>query len=197
MVMRFILGAAGLLIAGVAVAGAPGVSSAADSKIFAMRSAQACVAEARGRVTLNALGIAETLHVEVSGLPKNTDFDFFVIQVPGKPFGLSWYQGDIETDSEGNGVADFIGRFSKETFIVAPGVAPAPKVFPTDATSNPATPPVQLYHLGIWFNSPADALKQGCDPSTTPFNGTHTAGTQVLNTSNFGNLNGPLRSFSP
>ena len=87
--MRFILGAAGLLIAGVAVAGAPGVSSAADSKIFAMRSAQACVAEARGRVTLNALGIAETLHVEVSGLPKNTDFDFFVIQVPGKPFGLS------------------------------------------------------------------------------------------------------------
>jgi hypothetical protein len=162
-----------------------------------MKSAQSCLPEARGRVTLNALGIVEEMHVEVSGLPENTDFDLFVIQVPTKPFGLVWYQGDIETNSDGNGVADFFGRFSKETFIFAPGVAPAPKVFPDNATSNPATDPVQLYHLGIWFNSPADAAKAGCDPTVTKFNGIHHAGTQVLNTSQFGILNGPLRGFNP
>ena len=41
----------------------------------------------------------EHMIVEVSGLPGNTDFDFFVIQVPTAPFGLSWYQGDIETSN--------------------------------------------------------------------------------------------------
>jgi hypothetical protein len=70
-------------------------------------------------------------------------------------------------------------------------------VFPDDATTNPKTAPVQLYHLGIWFNSPADAAAAGCANTQTPFNGTHNAGVQALNTSNFGDLNGPLRSFSP
>jgi hypothetical protein len=162
-----------------------------------MKSAQTCLPNAKGRVTLNSLGIAETMHVEVFGLPAKTDFDVFVIQVPKKPFGLSWYQGDIETNAEGMGVSDFVGRFSKETFIVAPGVAPAPQVFMDNATMNPATPPVQIYHLGIWFNSPADAQKAHCPGTMTPFNGTHNAGVQVLNTSNFGNLNGPLRGFNP
>jgi hypothetical protein len=79
-------------------------------------------------------------------LPPNTDFDFFVIQVPNTPFGLSWYQEDVETDDQGNAVQHFRGRFNIETFIVAPGVAPAPLVFNhlpfPDATQNPATAPV-------------------------------------------------------
>jgi len=54
-----------------------------------------------------------------------TEFDAFVIQLPNSPFRLSRYQGDLTADSHGNGVADFIGRFSKETFIVAPGSGPA------------------------------------------------------------------------
>jgi hypothetical protein len=53
-----------------------------------------------------------------------------VIQLPDKPFGLSWYQGDILTNSTGIGVGDFVGRFSRETFIVAAGVGPAPEEFP-------------------------------------------------------------------
>ena len=43
------------------------------------------------------------MKVTVWGLPPNTDFDFFVIQVPNAPFGLSWYQGDIETNKDGVG----------------------------------------------------------------------------------------------
>jgi hypothetical protein len=54
------------------------------------------------------------------------------------------------------------------------------------------TGPVQLYHLGLWFNSPADAAKAGCANTETPFNGEHNAGIQVLNTGTFPDLHGPL-----
>jgi len=37
--------------------------------------------------------------------------------------------------------------------------------------------------------------KAGCPGTVTPFNGTHDAGVQVLNTSNFSNRNGPLRDI--
>jgi hypothetical protein len=139
------------------------------------------------------------MHVEVSGLPANAGFDLFVIQLPNAPFGLSWYQGDIETNSTGTGVGDFIGRFSLETFIVAPGSGPAPVVhtappFP-DASTNPATAPVHTYHLGLWFDSATAAEAAGCPNTVTPFNGDHTAGIQALSTRGFGNTNGPLRKI--
>jgi hypothetical protein len=107
------------------------------------------------------------MDVSVRGLPPNTGFDFFVIQVPKPPFGVSWYQGDIETDKHGRGHQHFIGRFSVETFAVAPGTAPAPVVF------------------------------DGPFTDATPFNGEHTAGIQVLNTSNFPDDHGPLRDVIP
>jgi hypothetical protein len=158
----------------------------------ALDAVPACVADARATVKIESKGITETMTVDVDGLPPNTDFDFFVIQVPNAPFGMAWYQGDVETDQYGHGSAKFIGRFSIETFMVAPGVAPAPQTKPTDAASNPATAPIQMYHLGMWFNSPADAVAAGCPSAVTPFNGDHDAGVQVLNTSNFGDLTGPL-----
>jgi hypothetical protein len=151
---------------------------------------------ASGRVKIESVGPVEIMDVKVEGLPPNTDFDFFVIQVPKAPFGLAWYQGDIETNAHGVGHERFIGRFSIETFIVATGVAPAPLVFNDspfpDAAQNPATNPVQLYHLGLWFNNPQDAFNAGGPNTVTPFNGEHNAGVQVLNTSNFPDLQGPL-----
>ena len=72
--------------------------------------------DARGRVKIESVGPVEIMDVKVEGLPPNTDFDF-VIQVPKAPFGLSWYQGDIETNQRGVGHGSFIGRFSIETFI--------------------------------------------------------------------------------
>jgi hypothetical protein len=157
---------------------------------------ESCV-PATGRVTItHTLALVENMHVEVSGLPKNTFFDLFVIQVPTTPFGLSWYLGDMLTDATGKAVGDFIGRFNIGTFIVAPGTAPAPVVLTGDASSNPKTAPVQLYHLGLWFDSPADANAAGCGSVVTPFNSTHNAGVQILNTSNFPNGNGPLRGVN-
>jgi hypothetical protein len=154
--------------------------------------------KAHGTVTVHSVGAVEIMKVKVEGLPPNTDFDLFVIQVPNAPFGLSWYQGDIETDANGRGSREFIGRFSIETFIVAPNIAPAPAdpfnepgSIP-DATQNPATNPVQTYHIGLWFNSPADVVKAGGPNTITPFNGEHDAGVQVLNTSEFPATSGPL-----
>src|SRR6266511_6036904 len=100
-----------------------------------------CLPNASGIVRITSQGPVEQMDVEVVGLPPNTDFDFFVIQLPKSPFGLSWDQGDIETDAAGFGQQRFIGRFSIETFIVAPGSGPAPVVFDQppfpDADSNP------------------------------------------------------------
>src|SRR5215475_2606689 len=159
-----------------------------------------CLANASAAVRIQSLGPVEVMTVVVRGLPANTDFDFFVIQVPNGPFGLSWYQGDIETHAGGTGVGVFIGRFNIETFIVAPGSQPAPVVhnnaFP-DASTNPITAPVHTFHLGLWFNDPADAVKAGCPGTVTPFNGEHNAGTQVLSTRNFANDQGPLRQLTP
>lgn len=171
------------------------------------QGAKTCLPKASARVTVRSIGPVELMSVEVTGLPPKTDFDFFVIQVPKAPFGLSWYQGDIVTDGRGRGRGEFIGRFSIETFIVGPmpppgvGPTPAPVVhtsppFP-DAASSPPTGPVHTYHLGLWFNSPNDAAHAGCPNTVTPFNGDHTAGIQVLNTSNFPDDHGPLRDLQP
>jgi hypothetical protein len=156
--------------------------------------------DAHGRVKMESVGPVEIMDVKVWGLPPNTDFDFFVIQVPDTPFGLAWYQGDIETNRFGVGHGRFIGRFSIETFIVATGSAPAPVVFEgpfPDASINPPTNPVQLYHLGLWFNNPNDASHAGLPATVTPFNGEHNAGVQVLSTSNFLPDHGPLRDVNP
>jgi hypothetical protein len=160
-----------------------------------------CLGYARGDVKIDSVGPVEIMQVEVQGLPPNTNFDFFVIQTPNPPFGVSWYQGDIETNRQGRGEQRFIGRFSIETFAVSPLAVVPPQVHThgqfRDATTGVAFQPIHTYHLGLWFNSPADAVKAGCPGATTPFNGDHTAGIQVLNTANFAPDRGPLRQIKP
>jgi hypothetical protein len=165
------------------------------------QGAAQCLPHARAEVRIQSLGPVEVMRVDVEGLPANTNFDFFVIQIPIGPFGVSWYQGDIETNRKGEGSQRFIGRFNIETFAVSPDVAAPPQVhtnapFP-DATVGVAFRPIHTYHLGLWFNSPADAVKAGCPGATTPFNGDHTAGIQVLNTANFPANEGPLHQVQP
>ncbi len=161
-------------------------------------AASACLPNARGHVTLHAAGDNQRMRVEVEGLAPRTVFTLFVLQVPTGPFGMAWYQGDIETNEHGHGSKSFLGIFSSETFIFAPASRDAPQTHPgVDATSNPATPPVHMYHLGMWFSDPADAAAAGCPPTTTPFDGDHEAGIQVLNTSTFPDTAGPLGQFEP
>src|SRR6478735_12617999 len=105
--------------------------------------AATCLPNAKAHVIITPNGATENMHVRATGLPPNTDFDLFVIQVPTAPFGFSWYQGDVETGADGRSATHhFIGRFSIETFAMAPGVAPAPLVFKDqpfpDVGTNPA-----------------------------------------------------------
>ena len=158
-----------------------------------------CIQDAHAAVRVVSLGPVEVMTVDIGGLPPNREFDFFVIQNPS----LAWYQGDIETDANGEGHQLFVGRFNIETFIVAqpPGGQPAPVVhnqppFP-DASANPATEPIHTFHLGLWFGSPAAAQAGGCPNTVTRFNGEHNAGIQALSTRNFPTLQGPLRQLTP
>jgi hypothetical protein len=166
----------------------------------ALAAVPTCVPDAHATVVIEPRGAVEEMHVKVEGLPPRTEFDFFVIQQPNGPFGMAWYQGDIETNDKGIGHGKFIGRFNEETFIVAPGAVPAPFVHNNanpDATLNPKTGPIHTFHLGLWFNSPQDAVKAGCPGTVTPFNGEHNAGLQILNTSQFPDLAGPLLKVKP
>ena len=150
-------------------------------------------------VIAHTFGNVENLEVIVQGLPTNTDFVLFIIQVPNAPFGLAWYNGDILTDDFGTGVINVVGRFDIGTFIVSLGAVPSPDVFPAppavlaqSKTGAVTNGPVQIYHLGIWFNSPDDAVKAGCPGTATTFTSNHDAGIQVLNTATFPDNEGPL-----
>ena len=150
-------------------------------------------------VTDHTFGNVENLEVVVKGLPPKTDFVIFNIQVPNAPFGVAWYNGDILTDATGTGVTNLVGRFNIGTFIVSLKALPAPNTIPSPPGVLPDDPkgtkvdPVQIYHLGIWFNDPNDAKKAGCTNVTaTPFTSNHDAGPQVLNTGTFPDDHGPL-----
>jgi hypothetical protein len=160
-----------------------------------------CLPKAEGDVKVTELGPVEILDLKVEHLAPNTTYSFFVLQVPDKPFGIGWYNGEIETNSAGIGHQRFIGRFNDETFAIAQDSAPAPVVhsdapFP-DADKNPAFAPVHTFHLGLWFSDPQDAAKAGCGAAVTPFDGDHVAGIQVLSTKQFKPDQGPLRKVSP
>ena len=120
--------------------------------------------------------------------PRNAEFDLFVIQQPNKPFGVSWYQTDVNANGHGVGSASVRGIFDRETFSVSPG-------------GTTTFGPTHQYHLGLWFNNPKVPFALGCEPGkpapvVTPFNGEQHAGIQALNTAEFPVNAGPLSRVS-
>lgn len=152
-----------------------------------------CLTQAWASVTVTPAGQVEKMTIAAHHLVPNSEYDVFVTQLPNAPFGVSWYQGDLESNANGDAVGHYAGRFNVETFAVAPGVGPAPVVFQGDGSQNVASPPIHEYHIGVWFGSPATAAAAGCPNTVTPFNGEHNAGIQALSTKQFGDLAGPLR----
>src|SRR5581483_8573930 len=133
----------------------------------------ACLPHASGKVTITPGSLNAEMKVSVSGLAPSTGYDLFVNELPNKPFGVSWYQSDLETDSSGSGSVTVRGIFDAETFSISPG--------------GPSTTfgTVHQYHLGLWFNDPNVPFNLGCEPGqsqpiVTPFNGEQHAGIQVL-----------------
>ena len=147
---------------------------------------KSCLPHAGGLVTITPGSQNDTMDVSISGMPRDADFDLFVIEQPNKPFGVSWYQTDVNADSHGFGHATVRGVFDVETFSVSPG-------------GSTTFGPTHQYHLGLWFNDPKVPFNLGCEPNgpgtqpiVTPFNGEQHAGIQALNTAQFPVGAGPL-----
>jgi hypothetical protein len=170
-----------------AASAAPVASASSHPFTFAMVPSPgiaSCLPHARGLVTIIPGSQNDLMEVTVSGMPSHAEFDLFVIEQPNKPFGVSWYQTDVDADSHGIGHASVRGIFDRETFSVSPG-----------GTTTFA--PTHQFHLGLWFNDPSLPFKLGCEPGqpspvVTPFNGEQHAGIQVLNTAEFPDGAGPL-----
>jgi hypothetical protein len=184
--------AAGLATYGLSAASAAPRYGGPTTVTFALKASPGiakCLPKARGRAWITPGSLNDTMRVQLWGMPANSDFDLFVIQLPNKPFGVSWYQSDIHAGANGSGVATVQGIFNRETFSVSPG-----------GTTKFA--PTHQFHLGVWFNNPNVPFKLGCEPGkakpvVTPFNGEQHAGIQVVNTAGFPNNAGPLSKVKP
>ena len=164
-------------------------ASAASSHSFSFAlvpspGIKACLPHLGGRVTITPGSQNDLMQVSIFGAPRNAEFDLFVIQQPLKPFGVSWYQTDVDANSHGVGQASVRGIFDRETFSVSIG-------------GSTTFAPTHQYHLGLWFNDPNLPFNLGCEPgakvaAVTPFNGEQHAGIQVLNTAEFPVNAGPL-----
>jgi hypothetical protein len=182
------LATTGAVALAITLATATGATATDSSFSFALQPSSSaistCLPNASGHVTITTGALNDIMTVTIQGMPAGASFDLFVIQQPGTPFGVSWYQTDIHANSSGTGSATVRGVFDSETFSVSPG-----------GTATFA--PTHQYHLGLWFNSPKVPFNLGCEPgatspTVTPFNGNQHAGIQVLNTAEFPVAAGPL-----
>jgi hypothetical protein len=126
---------------------------------------QATATVKRGRLN-------DTLTLSVSGIKPGLDFDLFTVQrsnqlANGNPdpnfhgsFGFAWYQSDLHVGSDGT------GKVTIKTILLD-------QIFGFDA--DVPVDPINTFHVGFWFNNPADAANCGFT-GHTPFNGEHQAG---------------------
>jgi hypothetical protein len=133
----------------------------------------ACLTNATGQVTVlhreETEGV-DTLHLNVSGLPANTDFTVFLTSADAfatPPFGTAQYIGDFTTNAAGVGSLK-VDAIVGEAFVSAPTAAGRVR---TD-----------LDHLVIWFADPAQVPSCFNNPPATPFDGDGVAGTTAMST---------------
>jgi hypothetical protein len=122
--------------------------------------------------TVNRGSVNDTLTLSMSGFKPGLDFDLFTVQrsnqlANGSPdpafhgsFGMAWYQSDIHVKSDGT------AKTKIKTILLD-------QIFGFDADTGLA--PTNTFHVGFWFNDPADAAACGFT-GFTPFNGEHHAG---------------------
>ena len=129
------------------------------------------------RVTVYRGKLKDTLVLSAQNIRPGVAFDMFTVQRTNLlsdrtvdpaftgSFGFAWYQSDLQANREGK-----INATIKTVLL--------DQIFGFDSElSNPA--PVNTFHVGFWFNNPADATVDGCAfdiTHPTPFNGEHQAG---------------------
>ena len=125
------------------------------------------------RVQVERGELNDTLHLHLRNIKPDLNFDLFTVQRSNKladgaadptfkNFGLAWYQTDVHADDDGNADVSIKTILLDQIFGFDPDVALAP---------------TNTFHVGFWFNDPADAAACGFDVThPTPFNGEHHAG---------------------
>ena len=136
----------------------------------------------------------DTLVISAKNIKPGLAFDMFTVQrtnlLPDATvdpaftgsFGFAWYQSDLQARSDG-------------TFTTTIKTILLDQIFGFDPElSNPN--PINTFHVGFWFNNPADANVDGCTfdvTKPTPFNGEHKAGPLAMISVPDANTNlGPL-----
>jgi hypothetical protein len=154
-----------------------GQASAADTtfKLFVNPPFRTCLTKPGQIAKVSAKVIPgaqnDTMLLQLVGFKPNLKFDLFTVErsnqlADGTPapgftsFGLAWYQSDIVIDRTGKGTVVI------KTILLN-------QIFGFDA--DVGLPPRNTFHVGFWFNRPADAAACGFT-GTTPFNGDHNAG---------------------
>jgi hypothetical protein len=131
--------------------------------------------EPRARATVVRGKLNDTLILDLDGIKPGLAFDMFTVQhspflangtkdpaFTGS-FGLAWYQSDIEIPKHTDR-----GHVRISTILLD-------QIFGFDP--DVALAPTNTFHLGFWFNNPADAAYCGFNVAKpTPFNGEHKAG---------------------
>jgi hypothetical protein len=123
------------------------------------------------KATVTRGGSNDTLSLKVRHVAPNLAFDMFTAQNSNllsdgtanpafTNFGLAWYQSDVQADANGSADVTIKTILLDQIFGFDPAVALGP---------------TNTFHVGIWFNNPADAAPCGFT-GTTPFNGEHNAG---------------------
>jgi hypothetical protein len=104
------------------------------------------------------------------------DYTVFLLEQAGAPFGAAEYIGDLSTNSQGNGHAEF-HLIVQEAF--------------SSTLVNGQRTRVDLNRVGMWFADPKD--DEFCLPGSnpTPFDGDNEAGVQAFNSANAAPLPAP------
>jgi len=145
----------------------------------------------KAHVSVKRGGLADTLTITADNIKPGLAFDMFTVQRSNlkangtvdttvKNFGLAWYQSDLRANGNGHFVASIHTILLDQIFGFDPDL------------SNPS--PINTFHVGFWFNNPADAQACGFDVTKpTPFNGEHNAGpVAMISRPNAVTLLGPL-----
>lgn len=163
---------AGLLAVAVGPLGRAGAASnTASFNLFPNAKFVPCLAAPgktpQAKVTVVPGEPNDTLVLSTSGFKAGLQFDVFTVQRSNQEangtavagftnFGMAWYQSDLQANSS----AVIKTILVNQIFGFDPDVSLAP---------------TNTFHLGFWFNNPADAAACGFTGST-PFNGEHNAG---------------------
>ena len=105
------------------------------------------------KVTVVEGNLNDTLTLSLSHVKPNLGFDLFTVQRTNllssgtvdpnfTNFGLAWYQTDVQANKQGNASVKIQTILVDQIFGFDPDVSLAP---------------TNTFHVGIWFNNPADA----------------------------------------